>query len=211
MSRQYVLYDVETTGLTSRDEVIECAVFILDEQLSCRYVNDFYCMSTVPIHPDAQRVHGISLGMLQDLSKGKFFEEYFEDVKKRFNNDTTFIAYSSSFFDERLINQTLTNAGMPTYDFGAKIKDFRLDDGHKHQFDLMGAVAPLLGGRGGKIKLETAVSKVASYGKEECIARYKAFTKAVPKQTIPGHDCFHDARFDVFCMWFIIDKLKDKL
>ncbi len=54
--------DTETTGLHSRDEVIELSVIDLDGN---PLLNTLVC-PTVPIHPDAQAVHHITAAEVQD-------------------------------------------------------------------------------------------------------------------------------------------------
>ena len=56
---KYFLYDVETTGLTRRDEVIQLSGFLLNKDLRKEQIINFYCYTQVETNPEAQKVHGL--------------------------------------------------------------------------------------------------------------------------------------------------------
>lgn len=210
---QYIVLDVETTGLSSNDEVIQMSAMFLNKTFdTCSEVINFYCMPTAPISHGAAAVHHLTLSKLKELSNLRFFESYFYPLSKKFSEDCTFIAYSDSGFDFRLINQTLARAGLPAYDFGEKIK--KLDDGlhGHHTFDLMSAMARYGGLRWNKIKLENALKLLPNYNKEDLEIKYMNFSRIIDKQdTAEGQvDLFHNARFDTFSLWYILNNVGNK-
>lgn len=117
----YCFYDVETTGIGRKDEVIQLAYILTDENLAIKKVFNSYCFSTRPINPDAEKVHGISRDLLLELSGGKFFEEIIRDNEEFFKSkDIIFTAYKDDF-DRRVINQTLSNNTNMRVEFGSRI------------------------------------------------------------------------------------------
>ena len=108
---KYFLYDVETTGLTRRDEVIQLSGFLLNKDLRKEQIINFYCYTQVETNPEAQKVHGLDKKLLWELSGGKTFEEQIFQYDFLFNEeDITFVGYNISF-DNRMVNQTLKNNG----------------------------------------------------------------------------------------------------
>ena len=210
---QYVLFDVETTGLSKYDEVIQFCCFIMDGQLHrCSNMVDFYSMSTQPITQGALQKHHVTLGRLRELSKGVFFEESFYKLAKTFERDCTFIYFSSSNFDTRLVNQTLQNANLPAYNFGDRINTLRSVEGH-HCFDLQSAVSKYYGIPGGRVSLEKAVNLVTDRNVNLVTQRYKNFNKVISaknKELACSEELlFHNARFDAFVLWYILHKIGD--
>ena len=104
----YVLFDVETTGLTSKDEIIQFSAFIFDKPdfKTLKNLVDFYCFTTIPIKKDAERIHGISPANLVKWSNKKFFEEQFLPLVRHLGPDVTWVNYSNTLFDIRFFYQT---------------------------------------------------------------------------------------------------------
>lgn len=84
---KYFLYDVETTGLTRRDEVIQLSGFLLNEDLRKEQIINFYCYTQVETNPEAQKVHGLDKKLLWELSGGKTFEEQIFQYDFLFNEE----------------------------------------------------------------------------------------------------------------------------
>lgn len=210
---QYVLFDVETTGLGKFDEVIQFCCFTFEDQFKvCKSMHDFYCMTTRPISPKALAVHNITAEKLRKLSDEKFFEEYFYELKKNFSKDCMFIYYSFSGFDMRLVNQTLQNQNLPAFNFGKKTDSLRPKTGI-YNYDLQSAISSYLGKRRA-CRLEEAVRLVSKDNVDTVKRRYLNFNKAITKtcdSDIQNDQMFHNARFDVFCMWYLLSETSARL
>lgn len=206
---QYIIFDTETTGLTNNDEIIQFACMYLDDKFRLKGMDDFYCMPTSNISPGAMAVHHLDLDSVRRLSHEKFFEENFYALKKKFERDCTFINYSSSLFDFRLVNQSLTKAQLPEFDFGEKV--LALDDNASgfYKYDLMSGIARIKGIRGGKIKLENALKLVPNYNEQDLKLKYMNLCKMLESKglaPVSNNDTmFHNARFDTFCMWYLLN------
>lgn len=209
---QYILFDVETTGLTKCDEVIQFScIFLKDQFRSCNDLADFYCMTTQQISPKALEVHHITLNKLYTLSNGTFFEENFYKLAKQFEKDCTFVYFSNSNFDTRLVNQTLSNANLPCYQFGDRVSTLKPMKG-RHCFDLQSAVARYYHVPGGRVSLRRAVDYVTDGHPELITQKYVNLNKkleAIGKGCPENSELFHNARFDTFCMWYILAKIGD--
>lgn len=201
-----VLYDTETTGLGNRDEVIQFSSLILNEKLEIVKFNNFYNMSTIKIDPKAAKVHNLSREFLLEKSGGNHFEYFFEKVKKDFIDDcVVFIAFNDTF-DMRLINQTLANANMRFFDFGLRVNDLRNLGKGVYHLDLMRVMAEKFGRRNGRIKLEHVVNEI---GEVDVKRKYDIFLKKVGISD--ANQYAHDARYDCFCMWCILNKYRDSV
>lgn len=211
---QYVLFDVETTGLSSKDEVISFCFLVFDSPKldNCVYTSHKFCMSTMPIHPDAYKAHKLRVDDLRILSNGTFFEEYFEDFKKILEDDVIFIQYSNNLFDIRLINQTLTNANEDTFDFGSRVYNLTPCKG-RHYFDAMTAMSLIYRNRKGSISLRDALAETRGYDEVALQQKFKALARRVPELIInqQGSDYFHSASYDTFCLWFLLFKNNERL
>ena len=92
-----VVLDTETTGLGQRDQIVQVAVIDgTGEPLLVRLVRP-----TVPIPPDASRVHGITADTVKDAPT---FPEVYAELTAVLR-DQTIIAYNAEF-DRRMLNQT---------------------------------------------------------------------------------------------------------
>lgn len=202
-----VLYDTETTGLGPKDEVIQYCCMILDESLNLMKIHDVYCMSTIQIDPGAFKVHNLTREFIYEKSHGKFFEELFEDIKKDFDDDIVIFVAFNDKFDMRLINQTLINANLPVFDFGEKINSLAQKKSGIYHLDLMKAAADYFNFRKGYISLDKTLEKL---GKQDCINKYNDLNK-ITKYENDRDNYHHNARFDVFALWYIIYNLKGYL
>lgn len=118
---KYFLYDVETTGFTRRDEVIQFSGYLLDDNLRNEHIINFYAYTQIESNPDALKVHHLDKKLLWELSQGKTFEEQIFQYEFLFDaKDITFVGYNIPF-DNRLVNQTLKNNGYEPFNFGSKV------------------------------------------------------------------------------------------
>ena len=93
----HVYLDTETTGLESKDQIIELA--IIDRYLD--KVLDIRLKPTVPISAEAEQIHGISA---QDLANKAAFPTIYEELKTILLSQPVIIFNKD--FDLRMIRQT---------------------------------------------------------------------------------------------------------
>jgi DNA polymerase-3 subunit epsilon len=111
MTREIVL-DTETTGLDHKtgDRLIEVACVELEDLLPTGRTFHQLVHPDRDIHPDAQRVHGISLASLE--GKPRFHEAEVCDALLAFIGEADVIAHNAGF-DRGFLNSELTRAGRP--------------------------------------------------------------------------------------------------
>jgi DNA polymerase-3 subunit epsilon len=97
-SRDWVLLDTETTGISSQDEIVQIAVMAPD---GAALLNTLIC-PTRPIPLESTQIHGITDADVQDAP---LFPEIFDRLKE-ITAGKRIIVYNASF-DVRLIRQTL--------------------------------------------------------------------------------------------------------
>lgn len=212
----YVLFDVETTGLTSNDEIIQFAAVVLNSRdfSTIQRLEDFYCMSTIPIKKAAQSVHGISPGLLVQLSDKQFFEDRFLDFYEYYSKDTIWVNYSNTLFDFRMINQTLSNGGVDMVDFGTRVYDFSATSG-LHHLDLMSLIAMKNKGTRRAYSLANALKDTPGFTQEGFDRLYNNFCLRLeqldknhclnlPKLPVEYKKTYHNARYDAFAMWYLL-------
>lgn len=213
---KYVLFDVETTGLTSSDEIIQFAAIVLNDR-SFKTINaleDFYCFTTIPIKKAAQEVHGIDHELLIKLSNKQFFEDKFQRFYEAFNKDTIWVNYSNNLFDFRMINQTLEHGGADMVDFGTRVYDFDVTSG-LHHLDLMTLLAMKNKGNKRAYSLANALKDTPGFEQEKFDVLYNNFCARLdeinknnylnlPKVPDEYKKTYHNARYDAFAMWYLM-------
>lgn len=143
-----VVFDTETTGLKDKDQVIQFSCVCLDSKFKVIGMDSFYCNVGIPIPQDAIEVHGISNKRLEELSKGKFIEDYIPHIPYLANaTNTLFVGYNVAF-DIKKTNYSLEVEGYKPVDFGTRVTTFptRLN-GRNYYMDLMGTLCTNLGYR----------------------------------------------------------------
>ena len=189
---RYIFYDVETTGFAKQDEVIQFGAVVTDGNLKVVGKVMFYCYTQVPIRDGAYKVHGIKKERLYELSGGRTFEDYFLGNKLFYEPDLVWVSYSTNGFDERLVNNTLTNNGLARYDFGSEEKYLGQFSKGRHWFNACHALANRC--NGGKVrKLSQLVEKYGITDKEEYHRKLFGLKAS-----------FHDATYDAFMMWVLV-------
>ena len=103
----YAVIDTETTGMDKHDQIIELSVTRLQGG-KVTGTKTWRCKPTVPIHPDAEGIHGISIEQLDDCPS---FEDILTDFIE-FIEDAILVAHNAPF-DQRMLQQDLdrVNAG----------------------------------------------------------------------------------------------------
>lgn len=207
---KYFLFDTETTGVYKKDEVIQFAGLLIDENYNLRYVINDYCYTNIPINPEAAKITKLDKSILWNLSEGMPFEKQFKKYDFLFNEpDITFVGWNISF-DKRMINQTLTNNGYKPFDFGRKSNNFSNTTGRWY-VDLMPGISAIYGANGGRsnrLKLSTAASNMKHWTLEELNAKYNYIYNKYGKEY--GMK-FHNALYDSFLLWALFLENKDKL
>lgn len=209
MKRNIVIFDTETTGLGSTDEVIQFSAIVmtqLDDKIDFKDVISFYADTNKHIAPGASAVHGITNTELTRLSNGKYFEEQigkYQDIIDP-SVPTIFIAYNIAF-DKRLVNQTLEQNGYLPIDFGRTITSMPNDNRGNYNLCLMRYCEQIYTG-GKRVKLESIMQKYVKADLQNTL--YKKL-KAKYNIQDSATDGYHDALYDtVACVViFIQNKL----
>ncbi len=108
-----IIFDTETTGLShvKGDRIIEIGAIELENKFPTGKVYHQYINSDgFPIHPDAERIHGISAEFLKDKPK---FHEIADEFLAFFSN-AMLIAHNSNF-DMGFVNSELKRIKKPTF------------------------------------------------------------------------------------------------
>ena len=207
---KYFLYDVETTGFTSRDEVIQFSGYLLDNNLRKEQIINFYSYTQVDSHPDALKVHHLDKKLLWELSQGKTFEEQIFQYKFLFEEpDITFVGYNIQF-DNRLVNQTLKNNGYKPFNFGNRVNALAKTEG-RYYFDLMTPMSSMFN-HGIKMKLSDTITYIKFKSLKEINEIYdvifqnvgmpSGFSEDLAKQTEISK--FHNSLYDSFIYWCLL-------
>lgn len=235
---RYLLFDVETTGLSKRDEVIQFSGFLLNNNFkNIEKVVNFYCMSDVPISSRAREIHHIGQAELRRLSDSKTFEEYYYEMPDIFDNvNNSFISYNTDF-DTRMTNQTLENNGIKKFNFPQVQKYLEFDSKKPVTFCLMKGCASFngIGNSNGVsrrnvemfstpevksyvynlLNKNNALSKIGikREDEEETLKIYnKFYTQKIAKDTKTLDGVFtHNALYDVFMSWTVLLTYLDRM
>ncbi len=122
----YVL-DTETTGFENTDEVIQ--IGIIDKQ--GKTVFDSLVKATIPVPPEATRVHHITDDMLKDAPT---FADIYVQLSALVAGQTL-VAYNMDF-DWRLLNQTIAKYGLIPLRTGTRHCAMKEYARYRGQFDL---------------------------------------------------------------------------
>lgn len=118
-----IIFDCETTGIDfTRDQVIElCVQHGLDDQATSR---TWRMKPSVPIHPAAQAVHGITMADLADCPP---FAAFAGEIAEVFRTADVIVGYNLSF-DVDMIQAEYARIGRPPLDLSNKqiVDAFRL-------------------------------------------------------------------------------------
>lgn len=197
---KYVIYDTETTGLTRSDEVVQFGAIVTDEKFVPQKAVSFYCYSQVPISEGARKVTGLDAKTVHELSGGATFEDRFLNLSFVNDKDVVWISYSANGFDERLVNQTLKNNGLSEHKFGEK-KLYFTDSDKQYTLDAFNAIR--LRVFNGKVQKLGQMAAALGYSEEKIDELFK--------RVIKGNGKFHDALYDSFVLWLVVNKCKERL
>ncbi|MEL6968196.1 MAG: DNA polymerase III subunit epsilon [Pseudomonadota bacterium] len=109
-----IIFDTETTGLSAKDgdRIIEIgAIELVNKFPTGKTFHHYLNPEDRDIHPDAQRIHGISKDQLVDKPTfGDLFSQY-----EAFFGEGTLVAHNASF-DIGFLNAELARIGQPSID-----------------------------------------------------------------------------------------------
>ena len=195
---EYAIFDTETTGLRSKDEVIQFTAFLTDDNFRLKKLYNFYCYTNQRISKDAIAVHHLDRETLMKLSHSKYFEDYYYKYTDLFNKKSiTWVGWNVKF-DMRLCNQTLCNNGLFAHNFGTTTTRLVMPEGI-YNYDLMQAISDLKN-NGRRMKLSAAMSLVP-YSKESIDRMFNRIMDLGKNIINPG---YHNALYDAFCTWLIL-------
>jgi DNA polymerase III subunit epsilon len=87
-----IIFDTETTDLRPGD-ICQLAYIVIDRGIKAR---NFY-FEVDYINPSAERVHGLSVDKLKQLSGGKRFEDFVNEIEADFYNVDILVGHNVSF------------------------------------------------------------------------------------------------------------------
>lgn len=197
---QYIIFDVETTGLYKNDEVIQFSAMVLDEHMRLTRVVNFYSETQVPISPQAYNTHRLTKAKLHDLSEQVVFEDnWLTFVESLRGQQVVWIDWSVGGFDERLVNQTLTNNGLEDYFHFPRYKNIeQCSRDMLSTFDLMGFISQKYGRT--KMRLSEA-AKALPYSKMQLEYAYDKIVSKFPNIDIETK--YHNSLYDTFITWLL--------
>lgn len=199
----YVIFDTEGTGVTSKDDIIQSTFLLLNSELNPIKMYSFYSYTYVRCHPEAYKVHGLSPDFLYKASKGKAFEDYFFELDFLRMKDLIWIAYNAPF-DVRMVNGVLKNNRARPYNFGTPIKSLDRDSG-VHYFDLMKAMDSLSNRSYSKKLMEVVADNFSNMDE-----LYATYNKLLASHKLNSSSEFHNSDFDVFCTWALLKRFGGK-
>ncbi|GAA0101612.1 hypothetical protein UT300012_23270 [Paraclostridium bifermentans] len=202
-----VVFDTETTGLKDRDQVIQFSCVCLNNEFKVIDMHSFYCNVGIPIPQDAIEVHGISNKKLEELSEGKFIEDYIPHIPYLANaTNTLFVGYNVAF-DIKKTNYSLESEGYNPVDFGTKVETFpkRLT-GRNFHMDLMGTLSRNFG----YAKNQKLISMFKEHGPCSEKDIEKLLNKLSDKFGVMRNDeqTYHDALFDTMITTSLLIRYK---
>lgn len=199
---KYFIFDTETTGLGSFDEVVQFSGFLTDEDLNPQKFINFYCFTQVPVSAGASKVNGLNTTVLRQLSNGLTFEDQW--LKLDFINepDLIWVSYNKGGFDTRMINNTLVHNGLPAHNFGTEITVLNQYSSGVYTYNAFAAIKRRAFS-GVNNKLET-VAKSLPYSKQKLDDVFDKITSGKCAR-------YHDALYDAFILMMVLRHYKNVL
>lgn len=194
-----------------KGEVIQLSALVCDiDTLDPVELISFYCMPTEPISDGAFNVHHISNNVIEELSKGKFLEDYlfssrenggYSDVFTSTGN--LYVSYNTAF-DMKAVNNTLAGYSMEI-DFGKKVNSF-IDFNDNYNYNLCAMEAfKSIKGLSRWVKLEESL-KMMNYTTLD-----KDFEDLMRRCNKPITSSFHNADYDTVAAWALLFLLRPYL
>jgi DNA polymerase III epsilon subunit-like protein len=191
-----VIFDVESTGLSAKDEVIQFGALIINvSDFSIVGVVNEYCMSSVPISYDAMAVHKITPKQLDLLSSGNFFEDVVEKYGLRCLSNVAWTSFGI-VTDIKLCNNTLSSNGYTPINFGVRANNVRVDEVSPIHFCSKGLLYGVYGVKSGT--LSEFITRC--FGLSKFISACQQFVELNNMRvSVKLHNAFVDA-FALYCL-----------
>lgn len=174
-----LFFDTETTGLTPGG-IIQLS-YIMEDERGTRAKNFFFDVDYV--EPSATEVHGFTVEKIHELSRGRTFSEYMEEIYDDFFAASLIVAHNARF-----------DIGFLIAEFYRRDRQFR----YREEFDTMRFFTPIL-------KLERANHKGYKFPKlSELCDFFEIYPCDVTRKTqelFSSVTARHDARYDTVAMY----------
>ena len=185
-----IYFDTETTGLCP-GRIIQLS-YIKESENEAIGKNFYFAVDY--IEPSAQAVHGISVEKLKELSGGKTFSDYADEIEEDFKASSLVVAHNFSF------------------DLSFMLAEFRgIDTSFRYNesFDTMKYFTHVLklprkSGKGYKYPKLTELTEFAE------VYPYDV-SRAVKNLFGEGSLSFHNACFDASAMYLTVNSMRNKL
>lgn len=100
-----IIFDTETTGLSvEENQIAQLSYVKIDEKYEIEFAKNFYFSVEYMSH-GAEEVNGLSKKLLEELSEGKRFEDFADEIYKDFSEDNLLISHNIKFDKEFLIGE----------------------------------------------------------------------------------------------------------
>ena len=174
-----LFFDTETTGLIPGG-IIQLS-YIMEDENGVRTKNFFFAVDY--IEPSATEVHGFTVEKIYELSRGRTFSEFMEEIYDDFSSADLIVAHNAKF-----------DIGFMIAEYYRRDRRFR----YKEEFDTMRFFTPIL-------KLERANHKGYKFPKLiELCEFFDIYPYDVTRKTIElfsSDAARHDARYDTTAMY----------
>lgn len=92
-----LIFDTETTGLyTCENQIAQLSYVVVDENYNIDIAKNFY-FAVEDVEEGASEVTGLTKEILEELSEGKKFEDYAEEIYQDFLKSDVLVAHNLSF------------------------------------------------------------------------------------------------------------------
>lgn len=194
---KYVFFDTETTGLNyGKDDVIQLAYIVLDDNMNIVDAGCNYCNTDVAITKEAYNVHHIDKKFLEEHAGSTFLNDLIVN-NKYFNGevkDVVFMAYNVEF-DSNMINQKLRKRGYRGVDFGPYTRTPNQVKSGRYHFCMMNGLKNLRRWPHRKRLKQARKIILKSVSDETIRAIYKSLVDNLNLDVREGSE-YHDALYD---------------
>ena len=202
---KYIILDTETDGLNTHTcNMLSVGAFILTSDDKGKVLNiqhkERYFATSEEVPADAAVVNHLSKKIVNELAKGEFIEDCYDDIKCIFDAPEATVLGWNLPFDTAVIRQNLSRNGLPAPKWDREL-------------DVMQLARPLLAHTGyakkSRVKLIKAVDEILHiqhHLTDEQIEN--AFKKITKKEVIGYHDASYDAYVTTLIFCYILPRLE---
>lgn len=112
MSKDIIIFDVETTGFTDGDDITQIGILRIGEDLTIKDSFSRYFNTDINIKPEVIAVTGVNNLKLKYLSNSTYFEETIHEFIHYFNDNNILLAGHNISFDNRMLKANMNKAGV---------------------------------------------------------------------------------------------------